>query len=183
MADLVDLDEAKAYVGFVAGTDDETLMEAAQVSGNQVVRDYLGWDPLVQDRVEVANGRGVAAVFLAAEPIVSVTSCYIGTVAVPPDQLVAQGRMLLRKAGVFPKGTANVTVTYRGGYVRTNLHPVMTATKMAIKALWSAFKLDPNFASPSMAGVESASFYADGPGALPQAAKTLLQPKRRVFVP
>lgn len=180
MADLVDIDAAKAYVGFNAAADDADLMDAAHAAGNRAVIDFLEWNPILATTTEVVDGYGGPSVALKRAPIVEVISVKISGSLVPLTSLAVQNRMLLLKQGVFPLVKASIEVVYRAGY-KPLPAPVVQATKIAIKAVWTASGFDPNFASHSIAGVESASFSRDGPGSLPPAARSMLQPYRRVF--
>ena len=61
MAELVGIADAKAYVGFNATTDDADLMDAAHLAGNQLVIDYLEWDPVLATTTELVDGHGAPA--------------------------------------------------------------------------------------------------------------------------
>lgn len=180
MAELVGIDEAKSYVGFNAATDDAGLMEAAHLAGNQIVIDFLEWDPVLATATELVDGHGAPSVALKRAPVVELMSVKLSGTALPLSAMAVQTRMILWRGGVFPREKAIVEVTYRAGY-QPLPDPIVLAAKMAVKAVWTAQGFDPNFASHSIAGVESASFNRDGPGSLPPAAQRLLQPYRRVF--
>ena len=182
MAELVDIDEAKAFVGFDAGADSADLMDVAHAAGNGNVIQYLGWDPSLQTRTERLSGYGGPSIALPCRSLKSITSMLIDGVSIAVSSFVIQASMLIYRGGVFPRGLANVEVTFRAGYSPLPSE-ITLAARFAIKAAWSAMALDPNFASHQVAGVESASFHADGPGALPPAAKVMLRDHRIIFMP
>lgn len=182
MAELVDIDEAKAFVGFDAGADSADLMDVAHAAGNNSVIKYLGWAPSLQTRTALLSGYGGPSIALPWRSVQSITSVLIDRVSVAVSSFVIQGSMLIYRGGIFPRDLANVEITCRAGYSQLPSE-ITLATRLAIKAAWSAVALDPNFASHQVAGVESASFHADGPGALPPAAKAMLRDHRIIFLP
>jgi hypothetical protein len=180
MAVLVSTDDAKAFLKFRNGVDDEALFTVAYTAGTQAVIDFLEWDPNLQATTEIVDGYGAPSVALKRAPVTVVSAVKVSGAAIALTGLVTQGRMLLRRDGIFPLGKASVEVTYTAGY-NPLPDPITLGTKMAIKALWTAPGFELNFASHSIAGVESASFIAGGPGSLPPGARALLQPYRRNF--
>lgn len=180
MAELVDLDDAKVFVGFNAQMDSEALMEAAHAAGNQLALNWLGWDPNQQTVTEVRNGLGGPSLPLGRAAIKSVSSVKIDGASVPIDGFGWSGRMLYYRRGIIPRGLYNVEVTYVSGY-RPLPDDMVHGARLAVKAVWMAMGLDPNFASHQVNGVEGGYFNPDGPGSLPPGAKVLMQPYRRIY--
>lgn len=182
MADIVDIDAAKLFVGFDASVDSADLMEMAQLAGNRQIRNFLGWDPVMQEVTDILSGYNAPGIMLRRGAVKSITKVVIGDVDIPLSSFAFQDRMLFYRTGVFPRAIMNVAVTYKSGY--QPLPPdLVSATNIAIKAVWGAFRLDPNFASHSIAGVESAVIQADGAGALPPGVMSMVRYLRLVFVP
>lgn len=178
MAEFIDIDEAKAYVGFRAGVDDAAKMDTAHLAGNELVLTYLDWDPTRHTATEEVNGLGGPSVQLSRKPIIEVLSVAIlDGPQVPVASLTWSERMLTYRRGSFPRGTRNVTVRYTAGYTVLP-EAILEATRIAIKAVWTSRSMEHNFTSHQIAGVESATFHATGPGTLPPAAQVLLNPHR-----
>jgi hypothetical protein len=182
MPELIDIDAAKAYVGFNADVDSADLMDAAHATGNRLVYSYLGWNPAKHTATETVHGLGTSMIQLSRTPIASVESVVVEDGASPPlASLKVDGRHLFYRGGVFPRGLKNVTVRYSAGYSPVP-HEILQATRIAIKAVWTAMTMEANFTSHQVAGVEGGSFHEGGPGSLPPAAKSLLNPHRLLLI-
>lgn len=121
MADLVSLAEVKAWLGNPPSSDDSLLTDLAdriEVILEQVKR--RSFAVAAAGVVVKVDGTGMPYVWLD-RPIATLTNVKIGLDAASPDEtlvaaprtVIAQGRRIYRQdGGFFPRGVANVQVTF-----------------------------------------------------------------------
>lgn len=121
MADLVSLAEVKSWLGNTPSADDSLLTDLAdrvEVILEQVKRRTFA--VAATGVVVKADGTGMPYLWLD-RPISTLTNVKIGLDAAAPDEtlvpgartIVVQGRRLYRQdGGIFPRGVANVQVTF-----------------------------------------------------------------------
>jgi hypothetical protein len=88
----------------------------------------------------------------------------------------------------FPRGKKNLTVTFTSGYALTATNGIQTmpnsivqATLYTTSAFFTALGKEMNATSESYSGVLSQGFFPTGAGAIPPAAKMLLNPYRTLM--
>lgn len=124
------------------------------------------------DHVEGYNGRGLEALFLRWDPVISLTSVAVQGEALtvgradepvypPPQVVLASDAMILRTDGMpFPSGPGSVIVTYRAGY------QVCPPALLTAGVLWGAviFKnRDRSGISSQSMGTQSVTFTDEPP--------------------
>lgn len=161
------------YRAFSGEPDDPTrsgTIEAALLTASEMVATFCGRDLSPATVTETYEGLGTPTIFVARPPITSVASVIYesATISVVPDTIG-----ITRADGqIFARGR-RVEVTYTAGYP-TMPRDVVLATCITAKAVLSAPIVNPNLMSESVAGVTSFSVDIYGAGALPRAARSLL---------
>lgn len=180
---LISADEAQAWLGAANPVDADTLALVVDAA-NQAVIDTLLWDPSSQDYAETYDGLGGAALVLRQAPVTAVASVMLtppGGPAVPldPSAYVFDDNQVIWLQGRFARGPRNVRVAYTAGW-----DPLPSTIKQAcfyvLKAMLVTPGLDANATGESYAGVSSASWQPQGPGAVPNQARALLARYMRV---
>lgn len=122
-ADLVTTAEVKSWLGIPAAdtTQDAFLADLAdRVEAILEQSKHRTFAPASPAQVEMLDGQGVPWLWVS-RPVATLTTVKIGLDAAAPDEtltpaprvVIAQGRRLFRQDGaVFPRGVANVQVTY-----------------------------------------------------------------------
>ena len=180
---ILTVDAASAAVGTT--TLDDNTFAALVTSANQSVIDYLNNDPRSQQWTELLNGNGDTVLALNHAPITGLTSITIDQVyAVDITQVIVDRWSLIWNYGCFRYGRKNIQVVYTAGYAASSpqMSAIQTGVLMTVKALIGAMDVDMNATGESYAGILSQSFWPTGPGAIPPAARGLLEPYVNHFV-
>jgi len=116
-ADLVTMDDLKAWLG-MRGTDDDALIQELASAASDDFKRACSQELAAADYTEAIDGMGRAEVYLSEGPIISVTSVTDGGVDLDPSDYVvyAHPPRIRLKTGRFSKLPQGVTVVYRAGY-------------------------------------------------------------------
>lgn len=160
--------EAKTWLGITDQSEDEqilALIEAASAAVSAVGnRDFDK-----QTVTEYYYGMASSYLFLRRTPVISVDSVEINGTAV---EFTSDSLTVKRTNGTF-QTSDYVKVTYTGGFEPIPAD-VKLATKMTVQAMRNAAAMDPNLTGESLGGVFSGGYSEFGPGAVPRAARNLL---------
>ena len=175
-APYVTLAEMKAWLG-EGGTENDAAIEDAIAKASRAVESHCGRDFAPAQRTEQVFGSGSQYLFMKHTPITAVASCTIRGQAIPIDFNI----LAVRRAdgGMFGIHD-NPVVTYTAGEA-TIPADVVLATKLTAQAIYGAPAMDQNLAGESTVGFGSSSYMPEGPGAVPRAAKDLLEKVMRRF--
>lgn len=179
MSELLSLDEAKAFLEITDSNSDEPLLSVIQAASS-ACGDYMDRDVLYEDRTEAYSGTNRRMIVTDQYPIQKVTAISVNGNSLDLSLIEFDDRMIYMKAGVFPRGVRNVTVSYGAGL---DVIPgaIKQAARYTIKAMFDAAGVDMNSTGQSFAGVLSSTFWPDGAGAVPPSAKVLLSKYARKF--
>lgn len=198
---LVSSQRAKSWLGDTAPSDVASLTALiASASASVIV--YLGFDPLAQQRTEMLSGQNTPFLMANARPVTGVTSIsimpaltrpvtfwdvasHVPMIDVTPTEIdvstvAFDDREIYTTNGMpFPLGKRNVKLVYTAGYALTDMHPsIAQATLIAIKGLSTGQTANPNVSGENYPGIMDISYWPEGAGALPRAARALLAPLR-----
>lgn len=184
MSDLVSFSRAKAWLKSTSTADDAIIAQCISAT-SAAVRKYLSRDPSSVARVEYYDGQGTRILFPREYPITLVTSLKIDGLSISPaatPQLVGYflraGRSIQVNGHQFTRGLSNIELSYTAGYVAIP-DDLQQACLITLQGALKRQSIDPNVASESVPGVYSAS-YRGGDILIPDEAKGLLQPYRRI---
>ncbi|WP_029313216.1 hypothetical protein [Acidiphilium angustum] len=200
MTALITLAQAQTWTGDTNAAD-APFITAMIGAASAMVVDFLGYDPSLQTVTELTSGTQTPRLFMKLRAISAVTSITINqaltTGRAPFGEVWAQGspsvvdltqiawdnnEIYYSNGAVFPRGNRNVTVAYTAGYAISAMpSQIQQATMLTVKALQTAQPADPNASSENFSGVLSRQFWDGGPGSLPPAAQSILNPLRNVF--
>ena len=105
------------------------LKEDILNSAQEIVKEYLGFDPESGNHTDYISAIGNNRLYLFAHPISAVSSVTVNGVAVTSDEYTINDRYLRLKSGVWPEGDENVAVSYTAGWSAQTLPDTI---KMAI---------------------------------------------------
>jgi hypothetical protein len=178
---LVTLSEFKTWMGLTDTAQDaaiSAIIPAASATVEQAID-----RPATQAAIanEVHDGNGSARLWVRRWPIASISQLTIdGQSVSASDFLWADRTVTLLRGRRFTLGTGNILVSYTGGWV-TLPDDVRQAVFYTVQAMLYAAAADPNLLSESTGGVFGGTMIATGPGSLPPAARSLLQPYMTTF--
>lgn len=181
----VTLDEAKVWLNVSDDSEDElivALIEAASNGVDAFCNREIGKGTVTEEY----TGNGTQWLFLRRTPIVSISS--ISVQAYPSATMTTLSSYTFDKtavrrtdSGTFPYNGI-ITVTYVGGY-----DPIPADIKMAMRltlqALRNSQALDPNLQGENLGGTFGGSYSEFGPGAVPRAARFILNNYIARFTP
>lgn len=186
MADLVSLQEAKAWLDFT-DTDsarDQILSSLAEAVSRACERAMGGRNLERTTYTEVLSGGGGVTLPVNNVPIRSVTSVLLNpatnSTPLTASTYTFDDNQVILYTGVFPRGVRNVRVVYSAGLDDVP-EDVKLAAKYVIKAFWDARKTDMNSMNESWNAIGGSSFWPSGPGSIPPQALFLLRPYSNVF--
>jgi hypothetical protein len=169
------LDEAKAWLNITGSVADaDVTIAIAEASG--LVARHLGFDPARDTRTETLYGNGTKYLCPRHTPITAVTSAAIAGI---PVTMAFDPEMVWRTDGLAIPHGEGVDLTYTAGLVVLP-DDLVLATKITMQAVFTAPALNPNMTSensPAFSGGQRPG----GAGALPDAARSILQIPRRKF--
>ena len=93
----------------------DVLKDMAIAAAENIVKDYLGYDPALATYNETFFGYGYAEIQLNAKPITELLSVTIDGVSQSVDSFYTRNEMLGLKSGVFPLNSV-IAVEYKAGY-------------------------------------------------------------------
>lgn len=112
---IITTDQFSEYTGNYEDTlIKDTLIEAAE----EMVIDYLGYDPISTTYTELVSGIGDYKLYLNAQPITAITSLSIDDVVQDVEDYEVADFFIYRIDGtpVFTSGNENVDIEYVAGY-------------------------------------------------------------------
>jgi len=169
MPRLISIAEAKAHLGDTTDVTDAALGEMIEVA-SQTVEDFCQRPFGRSEEVETLFGTGSATIFPKRTPLAFVSSCEVMGDPVP----VTWDSIGVTTRTGFPFArNARITLRYTGGDEPVP-GAVRMATRIVLQAQRTAPALDPNLSGEQLAGVYGGSYSEFGPGALPRAARHLL---------
>ncbi len=175
--DFFSLADGKSFLG-IDDTDSDALLQVMLGAATQAVVDYLCWDPNLHEATERYSGLGVCSMVVNRRDITAVsaitTEGYSGVpVQVDLTKIYWSESIVYSRHLAFPRGRRNIVITYTAG-----LDPmpasIILAAKMTLKAMWSGKDFEQNATGSSVPGIESLSFFPNGPGAIPPQAISYL---------
>jgi hypothetical protein len=171
----ITLAELKDWLDETGSDYDGQLLSAISAAEAMIDR-FLGYSFGPKTLTEMVPGSGGPTIFPKLTPVTAVSSCTVDGQAVA----VTFNTIGVRRTdgGVFPLSSA-IMLTYTGGLPVPD--DVKTAMKMTAQAIFSSGDLDANMMGEAIAGAVQGSYQPGGPGSLPIAARTILQPIRRTF--
>ena len=152
-------------------SDDE--LRGIMAAATDALIDVMNRDPRVNDYADTLNGTGVDALPVRHYPIQAVASVTVAGTALDLDQFAWDDYTVRRLHGAFPRGFRNVVVAYTAGLDPTP-RSLKEAYLITVKAMWMARAVNPNSTGESWAGVSSEAWYPTGAGAVPPAARSLV---------
>ena len=183
MPDLTTLDNVKAWLPDMAAvTSSDALLSRLISAASQAVCVYTGRGGFdVEAYAEVYDGAGRSTLLLRQWPAVAVTSVAVSCGA-PPDAFSLEpplagggAQRLTLERGVFPRGVANVTVSYTAGYATTPLDVEQAVIELVGERFRARERI--GLTAKTLGGQETTAF-ATGP--FNATITTLLAPYRRV---
>ena len=135
---LVTVDDFNTYTGnYETGTEIDELKSQIIVSAEEVVANYLGFDPMTDERSDYVSGIGNNHLYLYAWPITQVDLVSVNGVQLTSDDysVSAEGRYLRLNAGVWPVGVENIRVDYTAGWTVPTMPAIVKTTILQIASL------------------------------------------------
>ena len=184
MTVLPTLAGVKTFMGITDTNSDALLNTLLAPASNQVIS-FLGYDPTSQTySLEPYDGNGATFLYLRNRPITAVAALYITWIS-PVTPIPAVQSPLGTDSGFWFDSKAinlrgykfdairnSVFVTYTAGYASIP-DDIITASNIAVQALYSAGSLDPTVQGESVPGAYQATYKQDA-GSLPLSAQLLL---------
>jgi len=167
----ITLAEAKSWLN-VTDTSEDTVLLALIEAATSAVEGVADRTFTSATITESYTGMGSKFLFLHRTPITAVTSVSLADSGTTATVDFTKVNIRRTDGGIFPYGE-KVVVTYTGGYT-TIPQDVKMATKITLQAMRNAQAIDPNLGGEALGGVFYGSFDMYGPGAVPRAARTLL---------
>jgi hypothetical protein len=175
-ASLTNITDLKEYLRLSVSTDD-ALLSASILSASAWVRSYLNRDITTAEYTELKEGSGTQTLMLGQYPITAVSSVSVDGVSQDLTYITARNGLLIRADGQkWPRGYANVSVTYTAGYV-TIPYDIGQATLEICAWRYEESKRIGQ-SSKSAGGHETVSYQTTD---VPPNVKTLLKNWRRVM--
>ena len=177
--DLTTRANAKAWLGVSQDADDK-LLDRLITAISTNVQSWMNRNIALTGYVETRNGTGTATMLLRNAPVVAVTALAIAGVAVLPAASYTgtgyrvAGRKLILTTAVFPRGDANVTVSYTAGFATVPAD--LEQAVLELVALRYKERDRIGFASKTLAG-ETVSFITKD---MTESVRTLLMQYRDV---
>lgn len=149
---IVTRDEFAKYSN-VCTDDNDTLQELYIQSAEDILFNYLGYDPTAQNYRRVFNGNGESYLRLGVKPIWLVAEVIIGNAAQDLANITFDNDTIYFLNGKFPEGKGNITVDFSAGY--TKIPAIMKMTVLRIATLLQS-------EGDSNIGISSKSFEDSG---------------------
>jgi hypothetical protein len=182
---LASLIAYKDWVGLTDGSEDAKVAQCLQ-RASAMVRAFLEFEPWSSTyEGETYDGTGATQLAPRNRPITAVASVTIGNTEIGASGGYGKSgfdfdeKFIYLTGYAFDRGRRNVFIDYTAGFVVLP-DDIVTGTLITAQALMSMGSIDPNVMSESVPGAVNASFKADA-GRLPDAAKAILQPRKRVL--
>lgn len=128
---LVSVEEFERYTEVKGDRLAASYIKAAE----EIVSNYLGYNPEEKVYDGRYNGTGIKYLFLEAQNITEIQEVDIDGVSVDVVMFYAKENALLWTRGRFPCGERNVHVKYKAGWSSTSVPEVIKGTVLQIAAL------------------------------------------------
>jgi hypothetical protein len=150
---FVSLENFQNYTGVY---DKEQLQQSCIDSATDIVKDYLGYDPELNEYTELLDGKGAQELQLKAKPIKFISALHMEG---PPFEaggvyFNSASEFLYLRNGVFTAGVKNIEITYIAGYDEGEMPDIIKATVLRIAAILQA-ESDSNIAVTSKSFADS----------------------------
>lgn len=136
MALLVTREQFNTYTGnFETGTDIDALKDEILGAAQEIVVEYLGFDPLSSAHEDQISGIGFNRLYLFAHPVTLITAVSINGSPVDLQEISLHDTYISRAQGVFPNGVENVSVSYVAGWSANAIPETIKTTILQIASL------------------------------------------------
>ena len=133
---IVSVTQFNTYSGnFETDTDVVSLKEDILGAAQEIVKNYLGYDPESGNHTDYISAIGNNRLYLMAQPISAVSSVELNGVAITSDEYTINGNYLRLKSGVWPEGDENVKVSYTAGWSAQTLPDTVKMVILQIATL------------------------------------------------
>ena len=133
---LVTLTQFNTYTGNLeTGNAIDDLKNSILDAAQEVVIEYLGFDPLSRSHSDLISGLGFNRLYLFAHPVTSVTAISINGAALDVQEVTLHDTYIRRAQGVFPSGVDNVAVSYVAGWAANAMPDTIITTILQIASL------------------------------------------------
>lgn len=135
---LVTVADFNTYTGnYETSTAVDELKAQIIVAAEEVVSNYLGFDPNTDELSDYVSGIGDNHLYLKAWPIKQVDLVQVNGVEVPSTDysVCGEGRYLRLNQGVWPVGVENIRVDYTAGWSVAEMPAIIKTTILQIAAL------------------------------------------------
>ncbi len=134
---IVSVEAFDAYSGNCEDSK-EALMckETFLKSSEEIVKDYIGYDPEEKEHTEEIEGNLRRGIWLGARNVLEVKSVLLNDHELPEDEYLLKGDKLFstqKSQGPFTHGT--FTVTYRAGWTGENMPEVIILSILRLATL------------------------------------------------
>lgn len=129
---IVTVDQLNEYAN---NYEESTLKEIYIATAEDIVKDYLGYDPASSTYTEVYSGLGDSRLYLKAQPITELTSLIIDGVSQTTSLFTKDNDSIFKtdNEAVFTEGKNNIQITYKAGY--STFPGIIQITVLRIAAL------------------------------------------------
>lgn len=112
---FVTIDQFNEYTN---NYEDSNLKSSYIDAAEQVVKDYLGYDPEIKEYSEYVSGIGDTKLYLNAQPVLMVNELRINDTELPIEDFTCSGQTIysVDRRTAFPAGYNNIYVSYVAGY-------------------------------------------------------------------
>lgn len=133
---IVSTTEFNTYSGNCeTGNDVVALKESILKATQEIVTNYLGFNPESEQRDDFISGIGTNRLYLFAHPVTLVASVKIDGAALLSDEYTIDDNYLRMKQGVWPLGIENVEVVYTAGWSAQTLPQTVKMVILQIATL------------------------------------------------
>ena len=141
MKALITAEELAAYTGGYA--EDQASLRATYASAaSEIIKDFLGFDPNEEARVEYFDSTGLSRISLEAKPITAITKVEFlesgSWVEKPLAEFFIRDHFLYRASMPFSSGEASIRVSFTAGYAVADVPGIMKMTALRIGGVLAA---------------------------------------------
>jgi len=131
---ILTVTQFNTYSGNYEASDAVTALKTSILnSAQEIVSNYIGFDPESAQRTDWISPIGNNRLYLFAHPITAVSSVELNGVSIPSTDYTIHDRYLRLNSGVWPEGIETVKVTYTAGWSATgNTNLLPDTIKMVI---------------------------------------------------
>ena len=130
---ILTVTQFNTYSGNYEASDAVTALKTSILkSAQEIVSNYIGFDPESAQRTDWISPIGNNRLYLFAHPITAVSSVELNGVSIPSTDYTIQDRYLRLNSGVWPEGIETVKVTYTAGWSASGNNALPDTIKMVI---------------------------------------------------